>query len=191
MEIKRKGLTLNVFRSECINPRDNENLGTMICFHKRYTLGDKHKFKDSKEFIDYLKEYISDIAVILPLYLYDHSGLSISTTEFFNKMDSGKVGYIFVTKEKLKYYGMQDFSEEHLKEILKNEVRTYDKYLSGEIQTYAFKITNPDDETIEYIDGFEVENGNYKRLLKDMKQSTLDEYSFLFDSLSKNQECYL
>lgn len=37
--------------SDYANPReDNENLGKMICFHNRYTLGDKHTHSDPDDF---------------------------------------------------------------------------------------------------------------------------------------------
>lgn len=34
------------------NPReDNDNFGTMICFHSRYSLGDKHTYDEPREFL--------------------------------------------------------------------------------------------------------------------------------------------
>ena len=40
--------------------------------------------------------------VILPLYLFDHSGISISTGSFHDPWDSGQVGFIYASKEKAK-----------------------------------------------------------------------------------------
>ena len=40
--------------------------------------------------------------VILPLYLYDHSGISMSTGAFSCPWDSGRVGYIYVSLEDAK-----------------------------------------------------------------------------------------
>ena len=31
--------------------REDENFGTMICFHRRYSLGDEHGYKNSDELI--------------------------------------------------------------------------------------------------------------------------------------------
>ena len=40
-----------------LNPRtDNDNFGTMVCWHRRYDLGDKHSFSEPK---DFLKERVS------------------------------------------------------------------------------------------------------------------------------------
>ena len=86
------------------SPRTScDNLGTMICFHNRYNLGDKHEYSSSS-FNNWneLKEQIKkdhDIAVILPLYLYDHSGITISTEPFSCNWDSGQIGWAFVSKE--------------------------------------------------------------------------------------------
>src|SRR6187402_3409459 len=41
-----------------MSPREWDNIGTMVCFHKRYTLGDKHDYKEPQDFlIDLLKTY--------------------------------------------------------------------------------------------------------------------------------------
>ena len=36
------------------NPRNWDNVATMVCWHSRYDLGDKHSFYDSDEFFDYI-----------------------------------------------------------------------------------------------------------------------------------------
>src|SRR5579864_4230829 len=86
------------------NPRDWDNLGTMICFHRRYQLGDKHTFQTPADFDEWRnKENPEDyLAIILPLYLLDHSGLRMSVSSFHDHWDSGQVGWIYVTKEKVK-----------------------------------------------------------------------------------------
>lgn len=170
------------------NPRDpyyQENLGNMVCWHKRYNLGDKHTFDDPIDFAqdlalkntswsellqyikdghtkdlrlvpegeryqlqsrgiydkdkwadmdgfwfpadfsdsaaiskrlwdeaqgeitDVLKEMYTpeliglceDKVAILPLYLYDHSGLTMSTSDFGDRWDSGCVGFIYMDKD--------------------------------------------------------------------------------------------
>ena len=52
-------------------------LGTMVCWHRRYALGDAHHYSDPQAFS---REVTARTAVILPLYLFDHSGLTISTS---------------------------------------------------------------------------------------------------------------
>ena len=88
------------------SPRTWDNLGTMVCFHKRYNLGDKTDYRSSDyDSWDELKQGIIENegeVVILPLFLYDHSGITISTTPFSCNWDSGQVGFIFVSKHKIK-----------------------------------------------------------------------------------------
>ena len=122
-----------------INPRtDWDNLGTMVCFHKRYELGDKTDYRsEDYDSWDELKEGIiknEGEVVILPLYLYDHSGITISTSSFSCRWDSGQVGFIFVSKYKIKKEGID---ESKVEEYLKGEVETYDKYLTGEVYQYT------------------------------------------------------
>lgn len=170
------------------NPRSWDNIGTMVCFHPRYDLGDKHYYgspaeflldllndadlggiegaaredileagsgifeevyhfwletqckQDVRDVLDFLKDEYegfsmesigrflarknwdlfsvswlspSDIEVdelydlvratgqyvILPLYLYDHSGITISTGPFSCPWDSGQVGWIYAPKD--------------------------------------------------------------------------------------------
>jgi len=49
-----------------INPReDNDNFGTMICFHSRYMLGDKHDYDDTQElFTDLIHKSISERDIV-------------------------------------------------------------------------------------------------------------------------------
>ena len=119
------------------SPRTWDNLGTMVCFHKRYNLGDKTDYRSSDyDSWDELKQGIIDNegeVVILPLFLYDHSGITISTTPFSCNWDSGQVGFIFVSKHKIKKEGID---ETKVLDYLKGEVETYDQYLTGDVWGY-------------------------------------------------------
>ena len=68
------------------NPREWDNLGIMVCFHNRYTLGDKvnissDDFSDWSELKDFIMKEYNTIA-ILPIFMIDHSGISISVRDF-------------------------------------------------------------------------------------------------------------
>ena len=124
------------------NPRvENDNLGTMWCWHRRYDLGDSDRNKyDTRNFSGWseMKEAIQkDIkpVAILPLYLYDHSGITMRTEPFSCPWDSGRVGFIFFTREKLKDLGYKIASKSAVKKAmacLEAEVKDYDRYLTGE-----------------------------------------------------------
>lgn len=132
------------------SPRSWDNLGTIACFHKRYRLGDQVPFSSS-EFNSWSKmeSYIInslDAAVIYPIYMYDHSGITISTSPFSCPWDSGQIGFIYVTKDKLrKEYNVKRLSKKIIdkaERILLNEIKTYDQYLVGDI--YGFQIVELD-----------------------------------------------
>src|ERR1039457_3716938 len=46
-----------------LNPRkEYDNVGTMVCWHRNYDLGDKHNYADSEEFLlDLAREYEPNI----------------------------------------------------------------------------------------------------------------------------------
>lgn len=134
------------------NPREWDNLGRMICFHNRYNLGDKHNLSRAEAERIYCddKKYIS-----LPLYLYDHSGLTMNTTGFSCPWDSGQVGIIYVEKKTiLDEYGGKKISakrKEKFKDILRGEVATYDQFLTGSVLGY---VTEKEGETVDSCWGF-------------------------------------
>jgi hypothetical protein len=137
------------------NPRENDNFSEMICFHNRYILGDVHNYQ-SNDFNgwDEMKKEISkskNPAIILPLYLYDHSGITISTYSFGCRWDSGQVGYVLVTKEKVySEYKVKRISRKLMKKlnsVTLSEVDEYDNYLTGDVYTFNLlnKITGEED----------------------------------------------
>lgn len=130
------------------SPRDWDNMGTMVCFHKSYVLGDKDHGYDPSEYDGWSEmaaaiQKDEDLAVILPLYLYDHSGISMSVGRFDCHWDSGQVGFIFVSKKKVREeYGKKRLSQKIL-ELVENaligEVGTYDQYLTGDVWGYVIE----------------------------------------------------
>lgn len=118
--------TLEVMQDECPeDPRNWDNVCTMVCFHRRYNLGDKHNYADSDEFFNDILHNVcgmkyedfeelstrekyklaceSDKIYIKELNLYDHSGLTISTSSGYpynDRWDAGCVGWIYVSNER-------------------------------------------------------------------------------------------
>ena len=138
------------------SPREFDNLGTMVCFHRRYNLGDETELNSSdfsswEELENYL--YKEENALIaIPVFMYDHSGLWINTTGFSCPWDSGQVGYIYVSKEKVREdYSCKRISKKlkkMIREMLCSEVDLYNDYLCGNV--YGFTLT--DKENAEEID---------------------------------------
>lgn len=91
-----------------------------------------------------------DIAICLPLYLYDHSGVTISHGAFSCKWDSGQVGWHYITKSSAlaNFNACGDFAdidEAKLHERLKAELKTYDDYLQGNVWGYVIEDEEGDD----------------------------------------------
>lgn len=133
---------------DAMSPREWDNVGIMVCFHNRYNLGDKTDLKSSmfegwEELAKHLQEE-EEATHILPLYLYDHSGITMSTGSFSCPWDSGQVGFIYTTAKRVAEMGV---AEENVEEQLKAEVATYDQYIRGDVWGYILE-----DENGEHID---------------------------------------
>jgi hypothetical protein len=136
------GCTLEIYIDESPeSPREWDNLGTMVCLNKRYEIGDKHDYKSGNyNGWDEIEEAIvrdNPGCLIRPLYLMDHSGLSLSMMPFGCPWDSGKVGFIFITKERIN--GELKGNLQRVNEVLQAEVETYNQYLSGDIYGYILR----------------------------------------------------
>lgn len=94
--------------------------------------------------------------IILPLYLYDHSGITMNTSGFSCPWDSGQVGVIYVSIAKAKAeYGWKNMNLARRRRIegyLKGEVKTYDQYLTGDV--YGYTIEGPGGEDLDSCWGF-------------------------------------
>lgn len=90
----------------------------------------------------------------LPLWLYDHSGISISCGErtypYDDVWDSSCIGWIVMLKKDMK--DLPGVNENNWKriadKIMKGEVLVYDKYLTGDV--YGYKLLSKEDETSEW-----------------------------------------
>ena len=159
MKTDYKGYEILIEQDEHpINPRmENFNLGQMICHHKRYFLGDKHN-KSTDEVLNMLAGKQKDI-VVLPLYLYDHSGITMNTTGFSCPWDSGMVGCIFADYVNIRsWYGVKKITKkliEKVKDMFRSEVKVYDDYISGNVYTYTIL---KDGEEMEGCGGYPYED---------------------------------
>lgn len=150
----------------CQSPREWDNVGTIAYKHSRYKLGEEEisdpidwlcsklgidEAEDySDEYLQKLEKLMQEKFIILPLFLYDHSGITISTEPFGCRWDSSKVGYIYVSKQEIvenyRDRWMHEDNKERLdkyhkgldlfgiaENMLKQEVETFDQYLRGEV----------------------------------------------------------
>ena len=126
--------------TDASSPREFDNLGVMACWHRRYNLGDVQPKQDPQE---WLKENAPKGSIVLPLYLYDHSGITMSTGSFGCPWDSGQVGYIVATPAKIRENFMVKRITKKVREqaeaVLKAEVKTYDDFITGNVWGYTIE----------------------------------------------------
>lgn len=158
-----KGYTIKIHNDEVAeSPREAwDNLGTMVTFHRRYNMGDTdhgYRWEDYEGWDALEKEITRDHgdSIILPIYMYDHSGQTISTTPFSCQWDSGRLGLIFLSLQKArKEYGWKKITKKRraqLEEYLRGEVKVYDSYIRGDV--YGFEVVSPEGEDIHSCWGF-------------------------------------
>jgi hypothetical protein len=135
------------------SPRDfSDSFTNMVCFHRRYSIGDSHKFNsDDFEGWSAFENYLiksKDAKVILPIYMYDHSGITISTTPFSCNWDSGQIGYIYASGADIRsWFGVKRITKdllEKVERIILNEIKEYDNYLTNEV--FSVRVYDEDEE---------------------------------------------
>lgn len=94
-----------------------------------------------EDYMNALMEVIQQGAYILPLYLYDHSGITMNTSGFSCPWDSGQVGWIYMTYDTAQ---KEHFNEQEAINCLNGEVKCYDQYINGEV--YGYQIVETDEE---------------------------------------------
>lgn len=170
------------------NPRHiQDHESKMICFHSRYNIGDENNDYKLDDYSSW-EELYNDIvrkenpAVILPIYMYDHSGITISTTPFSCRWDSGQIGFIYMTcedvRERLGVKRVSPKMRDRVTNWLLSEVEEFNQYLRGDV--YSFTTTNvEDDEVIDSCSGFYGSNfwtnGMYDNIDTKIVESLIDE----------------
>ena len=189
------------------DPRSWDNLETMLCCHREYHLGDCNsnketeeqlaeicrKYGKSDEEIDEMTfaeevQFILDQDDVcgLPLWLYDHSGISIST-ERICQWDSSLVGLIFVEKDFFIEHTCITNEENWKKEakgMLEDKIEVYNYFLQGNV--YAWTLYEPVVVIKQSMDGKELsrkidEEGKIVDSMSGFYDPTLEDVEEYFD----------
>jgi hypothetical protein len=171
------------------SPREWDNVTKMVCFHKRYRLGDKHEYKEadfnSWDEVEAQLKKDNDIAVIKVLRLYSHSGITISISEGYpynDRWDAGIVGFVFVTKDTIKNeLGVSRVTKKGLEwanRLLEGEVATYDQFLRGDVYGYRLvkkvhcdACNNDEEEDLDSCWGFYGDNWKENGILDNLDEA--------------------
>ena len=176
--IKKRGYTLKIDVDEYFDgwdPREyGDNLGSLYIWVRGYNLGDANEYEEPQDFID--SEEYKNAEVILPVYVYIHSGIAVSCAPFGDPWDSWKAGYIICTKEAAEKCG---YSKQDIIKILREEVEEYNEYLRGKTYLY-YCIEGLDGDVIDCCGGFEYE----EEAIEQMKEHAPAEYQYLFEGIA-------
>jgi hypothetical protein len=93
-------------------------------------------------------EELEELSFSLPIYMYEHGGATISTTPFSCRWDSGRIGTIWTTEEKLKELGITYTAPEEVLEMLRHEIKVWDTYIQGNVK--GFKSYDSNGEELEF-----------------------------------------
>ena len=130
------------------------------CWHRRYNLGNSKRFGNGLGGPEDCQEYAKKTtSILLPLYMYDHSGIALSLGReypFNCRWDSGQLGYILIDREWLKeFFGKKYFTKKvraKMLEVAESNVSLYNDYLSGDV--YGYQVKDRDGESADSCWGF-------------------------------------
>jgi len=164
-------ITIN-YDEDPMDPRGNDNMGTMVHSSIRNNFGEEYLADmDADEMYKELVENRGAV-VIKPLYVYEHSGVTIRTIPFSSRWDSGMVGYIYATRKDIQdWLVCKNMTKKILakaNEILDLEVKEFDEFIKGEV--YVISVTDEYGEDIETVGGY---YGSVEDIIIDGK-STVD-----------------
>lgn len=163
--IEYKGYHINIYYDDDVqSPREKyDNLGTLYTAHRRcrpekgfddhFDINEVFQGRIGNFRESFLKEYVA-----LPVYFYDHGGITVSTSPFSCPWDSGLFGIIAVSLDRVrKEYGWKHITAKRRKQIekyLQGEIETLDSYYTGEVFGYRITPESDDDNELDSCWGF-------------------------------------
>jgi len=141
----RKGCRIHIKYDNGENsPREWDNAGTIVYWHRNFTIGD---MKIDKNWTISRRENI-----VLPVYIYQHGGITINTTGFSCRWDSGQVGWIYISKkDAVANWGKIRCTkavEERAKNHLIGEIKTLDNFFTGNIYGYVIEFPDGSEDSL-------------------------------------------
>jgi len=156
-KIEYKGYEIEVWRdmdTDIFDPEKNytkEEL-MLVSFHSNY--GNHHGFSEPEEVIEYAKD---KKMYIYPVFMYEHSGVAFSLSDFGDRWDSGQYGFLLIRKKDYK-------SKKQADKFAQSWIKEYSARANGEI--YGFTVNSSDGEMIESIGGYV---GDYNYAVEEAK----------------------
>ena len=173
-KIQYNGHEILIFQDEFIySPRYNDNICVFHIAYRRYPFGDKN-YNDFESIHAAEKEAKQKGSIVLPLYMYDHSGQSISLNgnvyPYNDRWDAGKVGFVEVPKKAMiENFGKKIFTQslkQKAIEVAESEVKEMDSFMRGEV--YGYSIDEVKTECWGFIGDIEYCIEDAKKVVDDM-----------------------
>ena len=135
-----RGHTIEVdYEENPESPRDWDNICIFHLAHRNYSFGDEN-YNDAESIRAAQREAKRNGDLVLPLYMYDHSSITIALTPYSCRYDSGQVGFVQVPRDKMiEEFGKKIFTKalkEKGLELAQGEVETLDTYIRGDVVGY-------------------------------------------------------
>lgn len=164
------------------DPREWGNLGIMACWHKRYILGDVQPSVEPRK---WLEMNSPEGSVELPIFMMDHSGLTLSTSDHLFKaadpvsLDWGQLGVIIATpsriKEVFKVKRITESTRKKARKALEQEVATYNDFVNDQCWGYVATDNNGNVEAVSGFIGGPLEETNLKESIPSGARPLLEE----------------
>jgi hypothetical protein len=122
------------------NPREWENLGTLIGWHRSFGSPDACEFATPQEFRAWWADNGAG-GMCLPVFMLDHGGQAFSVHDFNDSWDSGQFGVIYATAERIAKMGYGPDEPELIKSTLAEEVEVFNQWQQGLIYYWSFSKT--------------------------------------------------
>jgi hypothetical protein len=153
-EFQHEGLTVQIFYDDMPeSPREWDNFGRLALKHDRYDMPneadiDIHGY-DSWNEVEAALRHEYGALVILPVSMYDHSGVHIYAGN--NGMYGAQIGFTYCTREDiLNNWGSKRVTQKQriqAEALLTAEVETYSDYSNGNV--YGYVILDEDGEELD------------------------------------------
>ena len=110
---------------------------TLAGYSRNYNLNETGISKPDS--LNELKEIIEEkynVLAILPLYMYEHTGVALSTSDFGDRWDSGCIGFVFMTTEQANEIEIP--TKEKAEDWIKNGIKHWNKLNNESMYSVEF-----------------------------------------------------
>lgn len=156
-------LTSNIFHDEdARSPRkdDDGNVASFFFLTQNFRLdeldidnSEAESWEDVEKLIK--SKYGSDIALIKPVYMYKHSGVSLSYSKTC-PFDSGKIGYSVLLKSKIReLHNIKNVTKKYIEKeekMMDSELSLYSDWLNGDV--YCVTVEDQNGDIVESCGSF-------------------------------------